>query len=117
MNVAAKLGGFVLALGVVFVGAYGAGALAGPVGGSEQGAHEMTADDGAGHGPAALPAGDLAYLHVHPQQTASAGPAITFDVEVPTPGEYRLFLDFQHGSVVRTAAVTPSPPDPMEEMS
>jgi hypothetical protein len=54
----------------------------------------------------ALRAGDLAYLHVHPLETDVAGPAITFDVEVPTAGEYRLFLDFQHGGVVRTASFT-----------
>jgi hypothetical protein len=54
----------------------------------------------------ALRAGDLGYLHVHPQQTEMAGPAITFDVEVPTAGVYRLFLDFQHGGVVRTASFT-----------
>jgi hypothetical protein len=54
----------------------------------------------------ALRAGDLAYLHVHPQDSAVAGPEIAFDVEVPTPGTYRLFLDFQHGGVVRTASLT-----------
>lgn len=54
----------------------------------------------------ALRAGDLAYLHVHPQGTTSAGPAITFDVEVPTAGAYRLFLDFQHNGAVRTAQLT-----------
>jgi hypothetical protein len=54
----------------------------------------------------ALRAGDLAYLHVHPQESATAGPEIAFDVEVPTPGAYRLFLDFQHGGVVRTASLT-----------
>jgi hypothetical protein len=56
----------------------------------------------------ALRAGDLAYLHVHPQQTTTAGPAIAFDVEVPTAGAYRLFLDFQHDGVVRTAQFTAS---------
>ena len=54
----------------------------------------------------ALRAGDLAYLHVHPQETMSSGPEITFDVEVPTQGAYRLFLDFQHDGVVRTAVWT-----------
>ncbi|HEX6871755.1 MAG TPA: hypothetical protein VF163_11710, partial [Micromonosporaceae bacterium] len=59
----------------------------------------------------ALRDGDLAYLHVHPDgesgdgQTAS-GPAITFVVEVPSAGTFRLFLDFQHAGVVRTAAFT-----------
>jgi hypothetical protein len=54
----------------------------------------------------ALRAGDLGYLHVHPQQTDAAGPRIVFDAEVPTAGAYRLFLDFQHAGVVRTAAFT-----------
>jgi hypothetical protein len=54
----------------------------------------------------ALRAGDLAYLHVHPSTATGAGPAIGFDVEVPTGGAYRLFLDFQHGGAVRTAAFT-----------
>jgi len=54
----------------------------------------------------ALRAGDLAYLHVHPQPTTSAGPAITFDIEVPPAGTYRLFLHFQHDGVVRTVAFT-----------
>jgi hypothetical protein len=54
----------------------------------------------------ALRSGDLAYLHVHPQQTDSAGPAIAFDVEVPTAGAYRLFLDFSHNGAVRTAEFT-----------
>jgi hypothetical protein len=54
----------------------------------------------------ALRAGDLGYLHVHPLETGAAGPAITFDVEVPTAGAYRLFLDFQHGGVTRTASFT-----------
>jgi hypothetical protein len=54
----------------------------------------------------ALRAGDLAYLHVHPQSTSSAGPAITFDIEVSTAGTYRLFLQFQHDGVVRTVAFT-----------
>ncbi len=76
----------------------------------------------------ALRAGDLAYLHVHPDaSTASgpsspapavgpdhepgdgetqAGPAMAFVAEVPTPGTYRLYLDFQHGGVVRTAEFT-----------
>ena len=56
----------------------------------------------------ALRQSDLAYLHVHPEghpgdgQT-TAGPTIDFAVDVPTSGVYRLFLDFQHAGVVRTA--------------
>jgi hypothetical protein len=59
----------------------------------------------------ALRDGDLAYLHVHPEGTpgdgrTAAGPDIEFMAEVPSPGSYRLFLDFQHRGVVRTAEFT-----------
>jgi hypothetical protein len=59
----------------------------------------------------ALRDGDLAYLHVHPEGapgdgTTPAGPQIEFLAEVPSAGDYRLFLDFQHGGVVRTAEFT-----------
>lgn len=59
----------------------------------------------------ALRAGDLAYLHVHPEGspgdgTTPSGPGITFFAEVPSAGAYRLFLDFKHGDEVRTAAFT-----------
>ncbi|MDA0634982.1 hypothetical protein OUY22_16290 [Nonomuraea sp. MCN248] len=54
----------------------------------------------------ALRAGDLAYLHVHPDDTGKAGPEITFFAEVPSTGAYRLFLDFKHDGKVRTAAFT-----------
>ncbi len=53
----------------------------------------------------ALREGDLAYLHVHPEESG-AGPAIPFVAEVPSDGRYRLFLDFRHGGVVRTAGFT-----------
>ncbi len=51
----------------------------------------------------ALREGDLAYLHVHPHDSESAGPDIDFTAEVPSEGRYRLFLDFQHAGTVRTA--------------
>jgi hypothetical protein len=59
----------------------------------------------------ALRDGDLAYLHVHPDGhpgdgRTSPGPQVMFHIEVPTPGAYRLFLDFQHQGVVRTVAFT-----------
>lgn len=47
----------------------------------------------------ALRAGDLAYLHVHPE-------GLIFDVEVPSAGDYALFLDFRHGDAVHTASWT-----------
>ncbi|WP_214107200.1 hypothetical protein [Acrocarpospora catenulata] len=53
----------------------------------------------------ALRGGDLAYLHVHPEASA-AGPEITFHTEVPSRGDYRLFLDFKHAGTVRTADFT-----------
>ena len=53
----------------------------------------------------ALREGDLAYLHVHPEES-DAGPGIPFVAEVPSEGRYRLFLDFRHGGVVRTAGFT-----------
>lgn len=59
----------------------------------------------------ALRAGDLAYLHVHPDGERGDGrtlhgPDITFYADVPTTGTYQLFLDFQHEGAVRTAAFT-----------
>jgi hypothetical protein len=59
----------------------------------------------------ALREGDLAYLHVHPEGAPGdgrtpAGPGIQFVAEVPSTGTYRLFLDFQHNGVVRTAEFT-----------
>jgi hypothetical protein len=56
----------------------------------------------------ALRTGDLAYLHVHPADDGEAGPAVRFFTTAPSAGTYRLFLDFKHGSVVRTAAFTVS---------
>ncbi|KAB8176757.1 hypothetical protein [Microbispora catharanthi] len=59
----------------------------------------------------ALRVGDLAYLHVHPDGAPGdgvtpAGPGITFYAEVPSRGDYRLFLDFQHDGTVHTVAFT-----------
>jgi hypothetical protein len=54
---------------------------------------------------------DMAYLHVHPDGapgdgSTHSGPGVTFYAEVPTTGAYRLFLDFRHDGVVRTADFT-----------
>lgn len=79
--------------------------------------------------------GDLAYLHVHPEEsegstggavatpgdldggmsdpTASPGsndPALSFMTEFPSAGAYRLFLDFKHAGQVRTAEFTMTVP-------
>ncbi|CRK55135.1 Putative secreted protein [Alloactinosynnema sp. L-07] len=61
----------------------------------------------------ALRGGDLAYLHVHPEGVPGdgktrPGPNVVFFAEVPSPAVYRLFLDFQHDGVVRTAEFTVS---------
>jgi hypothetical protein len=57
-----------------------------------------------------LRGGDLAYLHTHPAQEASAGmkggPEIKFMTTFPTAGTYSLFLDFQHAGAVHTAEFT-----------
>ncbi|MFG2912080.1 hypothetical protein ACGF0D_04160 [Kitasatospora sp. NPDC048298] len=53
----------------------------------------------------ALRAGDLAYLHVHPD-TSAPGPEIGFTTTAPSTGDYRLFLDFKHQDTVHTAAFT-----------
>ncbi|QFG23044.1 hypothetical protein [Actinomadura sp. WMMB 499] len=59
----------------------------------------------------ALRAGDLAYLHVHPDGApgdgkTAPGPEITFFAQAPSAGAYRLYLDFKHGGEVRTAEFT-----------
>jgi hypothetical protein len=53
----------------------------------------------------ALRDGDIGYLHVHPEE-GGPGPEISFRTTFPSAGRYRLFLDFQHGAVVHTAAFT-----------
>lgn len=59
----------------------------------------------------ALRAGDLAYLHVHPEGTpddgsTKPGPGIVFYTEVPSSDRYQLYLNFKHEGLVRTAAFT-----------
>ncbi len=59
----------------------------------------------------ALRAGDLAYLHVHPDGepsdgTTAPGPDISFVATAPSAGSYRLHLDFQHEGIIRTAQFT-----------
>jgi hypothetical protein len=56
----------------------------------------------------ALREGDLAYLHVHPEGEpgdgrTQSGPDVVFYAAVPSAGAYRLYLDFQHEGVVRSA--------------
>jgi hypothetical protein len=59
----------------------------------------------------ALRSGDLAYLHVHPggepgDGKTEPGPGISFIATAPSTGSYRLFLDFKHRGVARTAVFT-----------
>jgi len=57
----------------------------------------------------ALREGDLAYLHVHPSGSpgdgrSDPGPDVEFSAAIPSGGSYRVYLDFKHDGVVRTAA-------------
>jgi hypothetical protein len=54
----------------------------------------------------ALRGGDLAYLHVHPEDEATPGDRISFMTELPTAGRYRLFLQFKHEGRIHTVAFT-----------
>jgi hypothetical protein len=49
----------------------------------------------------ALRQGDLAFLHVHPDESS-----LKFMATFPTAGTYRLFLQFQTNGRVHTAAFT-----------
>lgn len=50
--------------------------------------------------------GDLGYLRVRPVPSSKTGPTMSFEASVPTPGYYRIFLDFQHRGELRTAEFT-----------
>lgn len=50
--------------------------------------------------------GDLAYLNVRPVGGPRQDTATDFDVEVPTAGYYRMFLEFQHHGQLRTVEFT-----------
>lgn len=59
----------------------------------------------------ALRRSDLAYVRVPadspaPAATDRAGPGIAFTAALPTAGGYRLFLEFRHDGVLRTAEFT-----------
>jgi hypothetical protein len=54
----------------------------------------------------ALREGDLGFLHVHPESKARVGSDIRFAIEYPSPGRYRLFLQFKLDGQVQTAAFT-----------
>jgi hypothetical protein len=61
---------------------------------------------GAGGHLVALREGDLAYLHVHPDEHPGGTEPIAFSTEFPSEGRYRLFLQFKHEGQVHTAAFT-----------
>jgi len=57
----------------------------------------------------AIHAGDLAFAHLHPNGTASGahgGPTLTVNADLPAAGTYRMFVQFQTGGVLHTAALT-----------
>jgi hypothetical protein len=54
----------------------------------------------------ALREGDLAFLHVHPEEGETAPNQIVFDAAFPTAGRYRLYLQFKHEGTVRTVEYT-----------
>ncbi|MGX5359053.1 heavy-metal-associated domain-containing protein [Kocuria sp. KH4] len=58
-----------------------------------------------------LRAGDLAYLHAHPEGAEpvageASGPAVEFATTAPSRGRYYLYFDFQVDGQVRTAQFT-----------
>ena len=54
----------------------------------------------------ALREGDQAFLHTHPEGEPGGSGPIRFQVEYPTAGRYRLYLQFRHGGKVHTAEFT-----------
>jgi hypothetical protein len=49
---------------------------------------------------------DQAFLHTHPEGEAGGSGPIEFNVSYPTPGRYRLYLQFKHDGEVHTAEFT-----------
>lgn len=58
----------------------------------------------------AFHAGDQAFAHLHPETKAEAGgtggPTLPFHAELPTGGDWRLFLQFQTGGTLHTVGLT-----------
>jgi hypothetical protein len=50
--------------------------------------------------------GDLAFLHAHPQGKPGGSGPIAFDVDYPSAGAYRMYLQFRHRGEIHTAAFT-----------
>ncbi|MGI8900667.1 MAG: hypothetical protein ACR2HA_07015 [Nocardioides sp.] len=108
MRTATKVIAFVAALAAIFAITLGIGNAVVPM--SSEPATAQDAGHCDGH-LVALRAGDLAYLHVHPDGTpddgsTQPGPDVVFYATVPSSGTYHLYLDFQHQDEVRTAAFT-----------
>jgi hypothetical protein len=83
------------------------------------GVHELAPYLGAKGHLVALREGDLAFLHVHPEEVEgehghgaesdgheAGANEIAFAATFPTAGRYRLYLQFKHEGVVRTAEFT-----------
>ena len=60
----------------------------------------------------AIHEGDLAFAHLHPEGASATadtgGPTLTFQTAMPETGNWRLFIQFQTGGVLHTAAITVS---------
>jgi hypothetical protein len=58
----------------------------------------------------AIHAGDLAFAHLHPEGAAATsdtgGPTLTFQTMMPEGGDWRVFIQFQTGGILHTAAIT-----------
>jgi hypothetical protein len=54
----------------------------------------------------ALREGDLAFLHVHPEEEQGGASEIVFDATFPTAGRYRLYLQFKHEGAAHTVEFT-----------
>lgn len=57
----------------------------------------------------AIHAGDLAFAHLHPQRSDHGdhgGPALTLNAQFPTPGDWRVFIQFQTHHTLHTAELT-----------
>ncbi|MFC8260334.1 hypothetical protein ACFUNF_22680 [Streptomyces sp. NPDC057291] len=62
-----------------------------------------------GDGGPAFHEGDAAFAHLHPTTKVNGdngGPELSFHAELPTSGNWRLFLQFQTGGKLHTAALT-----------
>lgn len=57
----------------------------------------------------AIRAGDLAFAHLHPDAgsvTGLGGPVLKANADLPEPGRFRMFIQFQTSGVLHTAALT-----------